>query len=309
VTNEDQIAALFAKANPVPSLDLLDPVEGLDMEHLAHLSARSSEMTNVKTDQMKPEGRGRWPRLAVAVAIAVIAVVAIGILVNNDSEVAAPTTTESAPTTTIAAPTALADALNLFQAGTYTATPFAEDATICQPSQSGCIDPVGAESITFSFTLPDNRLWSKQGEGIWYRQNSPPGGASMVFNLGGWVYSDPCTNGETSADVPVGLTVDEFANALADHPLLEVTTPVDVTLAGYSGKYLDLQVPADITECAAYRAWEFWLYAQGPGHRWHLWILDVDGVRVVVETMDYEGTTEEVQAALDAIVNSIQIEP
>jgi polar amino acid transport system substrate-binding protein len=39
-------------------------------------------------------------------------------------------------------------------AGTYEATPFAEEATICVPSQSGCIDPVGAESIRFTFTVP-----------------------------------------------------------------------------------------------------------------------------------------------------------
>ena len=34
MTNEDQIAALFAEANPVPSLDVFDPVEPLDMDRL-----------------------------------------------------------------------------------------------------------------------------------------------------------------------------------------------------------------------------------------------------------------------------------
>jgi hypothetical protein len=131
----------------------------------------------------------------------------------------------------------------------------------------------------------------------------------MAFNLGGWLYNDPCRNDEAFPDVPVGQTVDDFATALADNPLLEVTTPVDVTLGGYSGKYLDLQVPAYISECEVYRPWEPGLFAQGPGHRWHLWILDVDGVRVVVESMDYEGTSAEVQAELEAIVDSIQIEP
>lgn len=304
---EDQVAALFANANPVPSLDLLDAVEPLDMEHLA-LSARSSEMTEVKTEEMKPERPGRRPRIALAVAMGVIAVVAIGLLVNNDSEVASPTTTMPTPSTTTAPPQALGS--GSLVAGTYVSTPFAVESTICVPSQAGCIDPVGAESIRITFTMP-NSGWSVMpvsGTDIWTAGDLPPNGAALVFNLGGWLYSDPCTNGETSADVPVGPTVDDFANALAEHPLLEVTTPVDIELAGYSGKYLDLQVPDDISECAAYRAWEYWLYAQGPSHRWHLWILDVDGVRVVVESQDYEGTPAEVQTELQAIVESIQIE-
>jgi hypothetical protein len=306
VTNEDQVAALFARANPVPSLDLLDPVEALDMERLAHPSARSSEMTDVKPDEMKPEGPGRKPRLALVVAVSVIAVVALGILVNNESEVASPTTTESAPTTTTTTPLTLHD--GSLPAGTYTATPFAEDPTICmEPSQTGCIDPVGADSIGITVTVPDG--WSSIIGTIWRSQNAPPGGAGLSFNLGGWLFSDPCRNDEAIPDVPVGLTVDDFANALADHLLLEVTTPVDVTLDGYSGKYVDLQVPSDISECEVYRPWEPGLFAQGPGHRWHLWILDVEGVRVVVESADYEGTTEEVQAELEAMVDSIQIEP
>ena len=204
---EGQVMALFAKANPVSSLDLLDPVEALDTEHLAHLSARSSEMTEVKTDEMKPEGPGRGPRLALAVAMGVIAVAALGLLLNNESELAAPSTTESGPTTTTATPLTLHD--GSLPAGTYTATPFAEDPTICmEPSQTGCVDPVGADSIGITVTVPDG--WSSIIGTIWRSQNAPPGGAGLSFNLGGWLFSDPCRNDEAIPDVPVGLTVDDF---------------------------------------------------------------------------------------------------
>ncbi len=96
MTNEDQVAALFAKANPVPTLDLLDPVEVLDIERLAHPSARSSEMTEVKVDQTKSEGPGRKPRLALGLAMAVVAVVAVGILVRTESGVASPVSVATA---------------------------------------------------------------------------------------------------------------------------------------------------------------------------------------------------------------------
>ncbi|MEX1133674.1 MAG: hypothetical protein WED83_02385 [Acidimicrobiia bacterium] len=96
MTNEDQIAALFAKANPVPSLDLFDPVETLDMERLAHLSTRSSVMTDVETIELSPEGPSRRPRVALVVAMTVIALVALGILVNRESGVASPVSVATA---------------------------------------------------------------------------------------------------------------------------------------------------------------------------------------------------------------------
>lgn len=124
---------------------------------------------------------------------------------------------------------------------------------------------------------------------------------------GSWLASDPCA--EAGADIPVGPTVDDFANALADHPLLDTTDPVNVTLGGYSGKYEELQTPADLSECAFFRPWDPGIYAQGPGQRCRIWILDVDGIRVVIHADDYAETSPEHQAELQAIVDSIQIEP
>ena len=61
-------------------------------------------------------------------------------------------------------------------------------------------------------------------------------------------------------------------------------------------------------ECPYYRPWEPGIYAQGPNHRWHVWVLDVDGVRVVISSIDYPGTSAPHRAELQAIVDSIKIE-
>ncbi len=87
------------------------------------------------------------------------------------------------------------------------------------------------------------------------------------------------------------------------------TDPVDVTLAGDSGTYRDLTVPDDISECVRYMPTDRHIYAQRPGQRWHMWILDVDGVRVLVKMNDYPGTAPEHLAEEQAIIESLGITP
>ena len=172
-----------------------------------------------------------------------------------------------------------------------------------------CVEDRGDDSIAITFEMPSS--WDLFGaNGPWINNAAFEDQAAVFFYRGNWLYSDPCRpTGDDIPDIPVGPTVDAFVTALVDHPSLEVTAPVDVTLAGYSGKYLELQVPADISECDPYKPIANHIYAQGPGHRWHLWVLDVGGVRVVVETNDYAGTSPQLRAEAQAIVDSIQITP
>jgi hypothetical protein len=200
------------------------------------------------------------------------------------------------------------------QAGSYTVAPFSSGEGMCHvPPQSGCSETDADNTIRVTITVPDG--WSGIDRAVWLEENQPPSGAALGFGRGAWLLSDPCKY--IATDVPVGPTVADFVDAVAEHPILDTTPPVDVTLAGYTGKYFDLQVPADISNCQTepggdtpiYRPWEPGIYAQGPGHRWHLWVLDVDGIRVVVQSMDYAGTSEQRRTELQAMVDSIQIEP
>ena len=258
--------------------------------------------------------------LSGAAAVAVVALIGVLALPRSSgpgNPPASPTSTASQASSPTGAsappPSGAAQTLHdgVLPAGTYLVNPSAGPVwTACpQPRTPGCDDPIAANAIRVTMTVPDG--WAGMRGAVWLASAhaSPPGGASVGFNRGNWLHSDPCRTDLALPTIEVGPTVEDFANGLADHPLLDVTTPVDATLAGYSGKYVDLQVPADTSGCpTSYFPWEPGIYAQGPSQRWHLWILDVKSVRVVIQTTDYAGTSAPNRAALEAIVNSIQIQ-
>ena len=250
-------------------------------------------------------------RLAVAAA-AVAAVALIGVLAIPKGGGGPASQPTPSPTPTV--PPVPLPSAGVLAAGTYAMTPFigSNGAEACiTPPQSGCSETSADDSIRVTFSVPDGWEPDPLDYGIWLtgKHNAAPDGASLFFERGGWLYTDPC-HSSPPPTIQVGPTVDDFANAIANHPLLNATSPVAVTLAGYAGKSLDLQIPSDISACTDnYWPWEPGFYAQGPSQRWHLWILDVNGTRVVILTTDYAGTSAADRTALQAIVDSIQIQP
>ncbi len=250
-------------------------------------------------------------KLAIAAAaVVVVAVVGVNLLPRQGgiggpgpSQTPRPSPSPTASPAPTASPTPGGSFVVLpdgpLSAGTYTVAPFWHGET-------------SGSTIRFTYTVPDG--WAGiAGSDVVLASggNHLPGGAGLGGNLGGALYSDPCLTAQNDRgpDIPIGPTVDDFATALVEHPTLDVTTPVNVTLAGYSGKYMDLQVPTDIAACTnSYLPWEPNIYAQDPGHQWHLWILDVAGARVVVQSTDYAGTSPTRRAELQAMVDTIRIE-
>ncbi len=246
------------------------------------------------------------------------------------TQTVAPTSSATAPPSILPspspAPTAVLFPIGPLPAGSHTIQPFVGPGGLCV-GQAGCVE-AGAEDDSIRVTLTVPNGW----EGFEYsiipavESYSPPGGAGLLFGRGGWLYTvSPACGGSgpevptgSGPDIPTGTTADEFVTALVDHPDLNVTSPVDVTLGGYSGQYLELRAPANTTTdelgpdpdgCNYYFVWEPGIYAQGPNALWRIWVLDVDGVRVVVRADSFPGTSPQVQAQLQAIVDSIQIEP
>jgi len=130
------------------------------------------------------------------------------------------------------------------------------------------------------------------------------------------VYADPCHyNGPL--DPPPGPSVDDLATALTSMPGLDVTTPTDVTLGGFAGKQLTLTAPASFADCTLspdgnFRVWELPLGATNdllPGQRDPVWILDVDGQRLVIDALEQPGMTAADKAEVQRILDSIRITP
>jgi len=249
--------------------------------------------------------------IAVAVTAAVVALVGVGVLLgprNIGTPVASPTASAS-PDATIPTLTD-EDALD---PGTY---------RIDLDRVLGGAD----EYPSVVITVPDgwhHREWlvnrPRSGHDI------PP--VSIQFWDVQLIYGHPCQwKGTTFLPGP---TTDDLADALVDVPLRNASDPTDVTLGGYSGRYLEWSVPADqefdadgaAVGCDAdidVRIPEFrsWLgrdtstrYQQGPGQVDRLWIMDLDGTRLVIDAFSMPYATAEERAELTEVIESIRFEP
>jgi hypothetical protein len=82
VSSEDQATALFARANPVPSLDLLDPIELMDIESLRTRSMRSRAMTDLTAIGVREATSPRRHWLTPAMATVGVLLLAVSMLMT-----------------------------------------------------------------------------------------------------------------------------------------------------------------------------------------------------------------------------------
>ena len=133
----------------------------------------------------------------------------------------------------------------------------------------------------------------------------------------GGVYADACQWQGTLLDRSAISSADEVVAALATQEGLRVSTPTEVTLDGFAGTYMERRMPARtrVSDCdgAQFRVY---LDAGGgarylgrAGHLSLLWVLDVDGVPLVIEASLDAGTSAQIRAELVQMVESIRIDP
>jgi len=156
--------------------------------------------------------------------------------------------------------------------------------------------------LRITVTVPAG--WEK-GYLDWALFSSP---VSIAFMTVDNLYVDPCAADPRLREPAVGPTVDDLATALGDVPGLQATAPSDVTVAGFTGKQMDLT--ASETWCGGEpKMWETSGGVDSPGAGpMRLWILDVDGTRLVLGLLN-NGAVPARLAEVQTIVDSIQIEP
>jgi len=259
------------------------------------------------------------PRLKIGVAIAAVMIVAVAgwNLVARPSGPGGPTATPSpTPSTPDGTPP---------PAIPLTEGPLAAGRYWTQPLD-------GISALTVSFTVPIGWSGFPDWAVLGPEPTDEPRGNGVGFLSASGLFSDPChwdTKGDGSwpqqGDVIVGPTAADLAEALLVPGRSYTATALpDTTVDGYPAKRVDLQLPADVDfktcdEVSSVGDGSYWvwgtshsggsdLFAQGPGNRFHLWIIDIEGVRMLIDVNDYAATSGADQDAAQRIVDSVTID-
>jgi hypothetical protein len=167
--------------------------------------------------------------------------------------------------------------------------------------------------VDIELTLTEAWQWWTPEEGsdvaaIFQGSPEPADGRVIIFVTPDNVYADPCDLGAGLLEPQLGPTVADLATALAGQPNSEATEPVDVTISGYSGVYMEY---TNTGECGVLYRWpsEFGNREALNGERDQVWILDVDGVRLVIDAASFSATEETDLAEMRTIIESLTIRP
>jgi hypothetical protein len=172
------------------------------------------------------------------------------------------------------------------------------------------IDGLDGPPLDIMVTVPDG--WEGLA-GFAVLKNDVSLGFWHVDNL----YVDPCHTSLGLLDPPPGPTVHDLALALAAQPLRSGTDPTPIEVDGYAGEMVTIEVPvdADLAACddEEYGSWSSDVHgARGhttPGERDEILIVDVDGVRLVIDASTFPDSSDEDVAELRTVIDSIQLAP
>jgi hypothetical protein len=129
-------------------------------------------------------------------------------------------------------------------------------------------------------------------------------------------YSDPCAHVAAENSSRVG---SEIAEALATIPGVDATAPVASAVGGKAATFVAVTIPEGIGcgpsdfflyydpgSCEGFDPCPRWASALDSTYR--IWLVDVDGTLVWIETETYKGASSELVQEIQDIVDSIQFE-
>jgi hypothetical protein len=161
--------------------------------------------------------------------------------------------------------------------------------------------------LRISMSIPSG--WSGRGSSVWDVREGDEGDEGSGLEL--MIIDEPveiaCEPSGGSVKVPVGPGVDDLVTLLAGLKVNEISENTGVTLDGYRGNYLAYTATVrdgDDDDCHP-RPWPAF---GNPEHSQADWILDVDGVRLVIHA-SAPTHRKTVNAELRRIVESIDIGP
>ena len=189
--------------------------------------------------------------------------------------------------------------------------------------------PFGDPSASFTISAKGPNGWT--GYPDWAMDGpSPlradaPNGIGLAFFTTDGLFSDPChwdwkgTGQADVGDVKVGPSVDDMVAALRENTYYTSTAAKPVIIDGHSGKELTLQLPdGSMAHCdkddpsdEGGHAFVFsgpGLYAQGPSNRWHVYLLDVHGTRLIATVLSYAKTPRSDVRTAENVVKTLHVE-
>lgn len=130
------------------------------------------------------------------------------------------------------------------------------------------------------------------------------------------VFEHPCSGG---ALIQPGPTVADLVRALGQQPMRDATDQGAIVVDGFEGVQLEWSVPPDFdfSRCsdgyfnswtAQSGSWNGGRYQQGPGQVDRLWILDIDGERLVVDASFMPSADAKDREELWLIMESIRFQ-
>lgn len=279
-------------------------------------------------------------RTPAAIALAAIAVLAIALLTKltdpapsdpTDGVTAQPSPTEAVTSSAVPTLAATPSPASVPPSRNPAVTPLPTFRTV--PAEAGATQlvPAGPTPVRLTISLPDG--WQKASDFMYVKSN---GVAPAGMSIGAWVlknvYTFPCRwSTQEFADGPFMRTAEGQAEALSAWwgqdpnmlpywnskiaPLASKRQPT--TIQGYAAWYLEVLIPSelDFGECDGGEL-VFWVtanddirYSLGPGELNRLWVVDVAGQLIVIDAASFLATSSADVTELQAIIDSIVIEP